>query len=153
MPPRAVDYKAVAKLVASLKGQGGEDALAGLAIPVTVRGSWDKPEIGVDWKSVFTEAALDPKRLTNMPDDLRNFGTSLGVKLPLPGMPTGTAETGGTGGVLGGVLKMIPGLSGDQPAQQEPPQEQPQQEPPPPQKEQAPSLLSPFKSLKSLFGN
>ena len=156
MPPRAVDYRAVAKLVASLKGQGGEDALAGLSIPVTVRGSWDKPEIGVDWKSVFTEAALDPKRLTNMPDDLRNFGTSLGVKLPIPGLPTGTAETGGTGGILGSVLKMIPGLSGGQPPQQEPPQAQPQQEtppPPPPQKEPAPSLFSPLESLKGLFGN
>ena len=162
MPPRAIDYKAVAKLVASLKGQGGEDALAGLSIPVTVTGSWDKPEIGVDWKSVFTEAALDPSRLTNLPDDLRNFGTSLGVKLPLPGMPTGTdetGETGGTGGILGGVLKMIPGLSGGEQPQQEPPQAlppPPQQEsppPPPPQKEQAPSLLSPLKNLKGLFGN
>ncbi|MCZ6467183.1 MAG: hypothetical protein O6829_07925, partial [Alphaproteobacteria bacterium] len=151
MPPRAVDYKAVAKLVASLKGQGGEDALAGLSIPVTVRGSWDKPEIGVDWKSVFTEAALDPKRLTNMPENLRTFGTSLGVKLPIPGATTGAAETGG---ILGGVLKMIPGVSGDQPAQQEPPQAQPQQEPPPPpQEEQAPSGFNPFESLKRLFGN
>jgi AsmA protein len=161
MPPRAIDYKAVAKLVASLEGQGGEDALAGLSIPVTIKGSWDDPDIGVDWKSVFSAAALDPKRLSNMPDDLRKFGTGLGVNLPLPGMPTGTdetGETGGTGGILGGVLKMIPGLSGDGKAQQEPPQAQPQQElppppPPPPQEEQAPSLLSPLKKLEGLFGN
>ena len=83
-----------------------------------------------------------------MPDDLRNFGTSLGVKLPIPGLPTGTAETGGTGGILGGVLKMIPGLSGGQPPQQEPPQAQPQQEPP--QKQEVPN---PLESLKKLFGN
>ncbi|MCH7692657.1 MAG: AsmA family protein [Proteobacteria bacterium] len=154
MPPRAVDYKAVAKLVGSLKGQGGEDALAGLPIPVTVKGSWDNPEIGVDWKSVFTEAALDPKRLTNMPENLRTFGASLGVKLPIPGASTGAAETGATGGILGGVLKMIPGLSSDQPPQQEPPQAQPQQEPPPPPpEEQAPSGFNPFESLKRLFGN
>ena len=62
------------------------------------------------------------------------------------------------------LIEMIPGLSGDGKAQQEPPQALPppppqaQQElpsppPPPPQEEQAPSLLSPLKKLEGLFGN
>ena len=38
MPPRLLDFRIEAKLVATLKGQGGTDALAGLAIPVTVTG-------------------------------------------------------------------------------------------------------------------
>lgn len=107
MPPRTIDYKVEAKLVGTLKGQGGQDALAGLPIPIAVKGSWDSPSISVDWKDVLTAAAKDPQRLANMPSELRNLGKSLGVKLPIP--DTGAA---------GEILKRIPGLPGAQSPQQ-----------------------------------
>lgn len=42
---RQIDYSLKPKLVASLDGQGATQGLAGLEIPLKVRGSWDKPEI------------------------------------------------------------------------------------------------------------
>jgi len=111
MPPRTVDYRVEAKLVASLAGQGGEDALAGLPIPIRVTGSWDNPSYTVDWASVLRQAALDPQRLANMPSDLKGMAEGLGVKLPLPTLP-GAGESGGVAGAVGGVLKALPGVSG-----------------------------------------
>lgn len=149
MPPRTVDYKIEAKLVASLKGQGGDTGLAGLPIPVTITGSWDDPSYGVDWKSVFTAAATDPSRLANMPKSVLDIGKGLGVALPVPGLSTITGTSGSFGGILDKVLKVLPSLPGTQqkqPAQQQ--QQQPSEEKP--AEEKLPSILSP---LKKLFGN
>ena len=131
MPPRTVDYRAEAKLVATLEGQGGKDALAGLPIPITVKGSWDKPAIGVDWKSVLTSAASDPQRLANMPGELRNLGKGLGIPLPSPDK-----------GAAGDILKSIPGLPGVK--QQAPPPTSPDQAP---AKKEAPDPLKTFRDL------
>ncbi|MBT5263188.1 MAG: AsmA family protein, partial [Rhodospirillaceae bacterium] len=57
MPPQTVNYGVEAKLVASLEGQGGKDALAGLPIPVRVTGTWQKPDAKVDWDTVFKAIA------------------------------------------------------------------------------------------------
>lgn len=50
LPARQVDYTIKPKLVADLQGQGGNDKLAGLEIPVRVKGPWEKldytPELG-----------------------------------------------------------------------------------------------------------
>jgi AsmA protein len=140
MPPRRINYTVEAKLVGSLIGQGGKSGLTGLPIPISVKGSWDDPAIDVDWKRVFTAAALDPTRIVNMPKNLLKFGKSLGVLLPTPGVAPGPGGTGAQGGVLGELLKMIPGLPGGQQEQQPPPSQQ--QEPAP----------NPLKSLEKLFG-
>lgn len=150
MPPRTVDYKVEAKLVASLSGQGGDNGLAGLPIPVTVTGSWDDPSYGIDWKSVFTAAATDPSRLANMPKSILDVGKGLGVALPVPGLSTITGTSGGTGstgGVLDKVLKVLPSLpgTGTKPEQQQQPATEQK-----PAEEKLPSVLSP---LKKLFGN
>ncbi len=42
---RQIDYQLKPKLVASLDGQGAAQGLAGLEIPLKVRGPWEKPEI------------------------------------------------------------------------------------------------------------
>lgn len=131
MPPRRIDYKAEAKLVATLKGQGGKDALAGLPIPISVKGSWNNPSIQVDWKAVLAAVAKDPQRLANMPGELRNLGKSLGVKLPLPDK-----------GAAGEILKAIPGLPGAK-KQREPSGSQP-----PPEK----SGQDVLKTLRNLLG-
>ncbi len=148
MPPRTIDYEVEVKLVSSLQGQGGQDALAGLPIPITVKGSWDDPSIAADWKSVFALAATIPGRVANMPVALLEFGKSLGIPLPLPGLSTGGDKTGGAGGILGGVLQMIPGVTGGQQLEPEPPTQQPAQAQP--KQQQAPN---PLNTLKKLFGN
>ena len=66
MPPQALNYKVEAKLVATSKGQGGKDALAGLPIPVHITGTWQKPAYKVDWDSVFKAIAADPQRLVHL---------------------------------------------------------------------------------------
>ncbi len=92
LPPQTVDYQIEAKLVASLEGQSGRDALAGLPIPVNIAGPWTQPRYGVDWQNVFQAMAQDPERLTNLPTDLRQLGASLGVALPNPGSAGGGLE-------------------------------------------------------------
>ncbi|MCH7542853.1 MAG: AsmA family protein [Proteobacteria bacterium] len=82
LPPQWVDYLVTAKLVASIKGQGGADALAGLPIPIKIEGPWSNVGYGVDWKRVFSQAMLDPERLRNMPADLRESAKGFGVDLP-----------------------------------------------------------------------
>ncbi|MEE9143832.1 MAG: AsmA-like C-terminal region-containing protein, partial [Candidatus Binatia bacterium] len=133
MPPRTIDYQVEAKLVASLSGQGGGDAMAGLPIPIRLKGPWDKVDYKVDWKSFFGLAAKDPTRLKNMPKDLRAMGEKFGVPLTVPGTEK-----------LGGLLEKIPGFSTGKKAP-ESSGEQPEQE-------KASSETDPLKSLKGLFG-
>lgn len=102
LPARTIDYRVEAKLVASLQGQGGEEALAGLPVPIQIGGTFDNPTYQVDWKSVFQAAAQDPERLKNMPADLLGAAQELGVNLK---------GLGGAGG-LGDVLKSLPGGGG-----------------------------------------
>lgn len=47
MPARSLDYAALPKVVASLEGQGGEDA-TGFTIPVRIQGPWAKPKVVPD---------------------------------------------------------------------------------------------------------
>ena len=105
LPPRALDYRVEAKLVASMEGQGGQSALAGLPIPIHVHGSWDSLSYDVDWASVFKAAALDPSRIANMPANLLDAAQNFGVALPIPGV-------GGEGGVVGTVGSALQGILG-----------------------------------------
>ncbi len=100
LPPQTVDYAVEAKLVATTAGQGGEDALAGLPIPIKITGSWSDPNYQVDWNSVFNEMAKDPARLKNLPANLDKAAKSFGVIMP---------SAGGTGGT-GAILNAVPGL-------------------------------------------
>ncbi len=81
-----------------------------------------------------------------MPADLLDFGKSLGIPLAIPGLTGGGDKSGG--GILGGILKAIPGISGsqprqtEQPAQEKPAEEQPRQ-----------AIPNPLNTLKKLFGN
>ena len=111
MPPRTVDYGVEAKLVASLQGQGGKDALAGIPIPIKVTGSWDAPAYEVDWDSVFTSIAADPARLANLPGGLADKAKDLGIALPGVGK-AGDLIKDVTGGVAG-AGKGAAGKAGD----------------------------------------
>jgi AsmA protein len=99
MPPRTVDYTVEAKLVASLQGQGGKDALAGVPIPIKVTGTWAKPQYVVDWNAVFKSIAMDPSRIANLPGDLAEKAKGMGVALPgLATSGAGSLLQGLTGG-------------------------------------------------------
>lgn len=102
LPARTIDYRVDGRLVASLEGQGGEEALAGLPVPIRIGGTFDNPTYEIDWKSVLEAAARDPERLKKMPGDLLGAAEELGVNLK--GL--------GDGDGIGGVLKSLPGLGG-----------------------------------------
>ena len=104
MPPQTIDYAVEAKLVATLEGQGGTDALAGLPIPIKVTGPWSAPSYQVDWAGVFRTMASDPARLKALPGDLSNAAKGFGVPLPLPG------GTGSGTSLPGNLMKQIPGM-------------------------------------------
>lgn len=55
LPARTVDYTVKPKIVASLQGQQGVQALNGLEIPVRISGGWDKPNIEPDFKGVLND--------------------------------------------------------------------------------------------------
>jgi len=104
LPPQTLDYTVEAKLVGTLQGQGGKDALSGLPIPVHITGSWQQPQYRVNWDAVVKSIAADPSRLTNMPKSLSDRAKDLGIQLPgaellkqLPGAGTTQEKSGDTG--------------------------------------------------------
>ena len=129
LPPRTVDYALEANLVGSLEGQAGQAALAGIPIPIHITGSWDSPQYGVDWQSVFSAAAADPARLQNMPNQLRDAAQGFGVDLAAPDLQVPN--------VIEDVLRNLPGIAQPQP-------DQPAAAPAP-----APD---PLQQLRNLFG-
>ena len=48
LPQRSLDYTLRPKVVASLAGQGGEQNLTGIEIPVHISGPWSAPDIAPD---------------------------------------------------------------------------------------------------------
>ncbi|MDX1400508.1 MAG: AsmA-like C-terminal region-containing protein, partial [Kiloniellales bacterium] len=105
LPPQTLDYKVEARLVSSLQGQGGEEAIAGLPIPVHAKGPWNNLTFNIDWASVFQAAALDPERLAAMPDDMKGLAENFGVAIP----GLGGSGDGGAAGAIGGAVQGILG--------------------------------------------
>jgi uncharacterized protein involved in outer membrane biogenesis len=96
LPRKALNYGLTATLVASLQGQGGEDSLAGLPIPIQIKGPWENISYKVDWKNVFGGISNDPERLENLPQNLRSAAKSFGVDLSEPRSSDGqkSSDTG-----------------------------------------------------------
>ena len=154
MPPRTLDYQVQAKLVATTQGQGGEEAIAGLPIPIRAKGSWDNPKIEVDWTSVFQAAALDPERLSAMPDSMKGLAEGLGVALPGLGGGASGESGGGVEGAVGGVLNQLLGGGGGsttEPSEGATEAAPSEAEPEPSEKKKKKEILDPGKLLKKLF--
>jgi len=48
MPDRTIDYTLRPRLVASLEGQGGQQDMSGLEVPLHITGPWDAPQVSPD---------------------------------------------------------------------------------------------------------
>ena len=70
---RQIDYVAKPKIVGSLAGQGGPINLAGIEVPVKIKGSWDQPSISPDLQGIIK----DPSKAV---DVVREIGKQLGGK-------------------------------------------------------------------------
>jgi AsmA protein len=139
LPGRTVDYNVNAVLVATLEGQGGKDAMAGLPIPIKIKGPWDDVSYGVEWKSVFNNISADPERLKNLPKNLRDASKSFGVDLSLPKLPGKDIGLETLDKILLPKKK-----SPDEPAESTTTKE--------PDEKEEPTPLEPLKTIKDLFG-
>jgi len=63
LPERTVDYRVDPKAAPTLQGQGGEREVAGLLVPVIVRGPWDNLTFTPDLSAVARRALEDPEGL------------------------------------------------------------------------------------------
>ena len=63
LPQRTVDYRIEPRAAQTLEGQGGEREVAGLLVPVIVRGPWDNLSFTPDLSDVARRALEDPEAL------------------------------------------------------------------------------------------
>jgi AsmA protein len=61
LPKRTLDYRFEPKAAPTLEGQGGSRDVAGLLVPVIIRGPWDDPTFTPDVSSVARRALEDPE--------------------------------------------------------------------------------------------
>ncbi len=84
LPKRMVDYKITPKVVASAQGQGGQQNLAGVAVPVLVQGKFDNLSYKPDLAGMVKQLGDPSKALDS-------------VKGLVPGVPgVGGGSTSGT---------------------------------------------------------
>ncbi|MEJ8476355.1 AsmA family protein [Roseibium algae] len=77
MPNRTLDWRVEPKIVASLQGQaptprkkGAEKKMAGLGVPVVIRGAWDDPQIYPDIKGILENPEAAYQQLQSMGGEL-----------------------------------------------------------------------------------
>jgi AsmA protein len=104
LPERTIDYRLEPKLATTLKGQGGEREVAGLLVPVIVKGPWDDPSIAPDLSAVARQALENPEALKEQIEQLGDQGKA--IKDALKGKKGGQdALLEGLGQALGGQKK------------------------------------------------
>ncbi len=68
LPARTLDFRIEPKIIGSCKGQGSAFAKKGVAIPLMLGGTWEKPKWKLDLAAVLK---MDPKELKKTAKDLR----------------------------------------------------------------------------------
>jgi AsmA protein len=68
LPARTLDFRIEPKIVGSCKGQGSAFAKKGVAIPLMLGGTWEKPRWKLDLAAILK---MDPKDLKKSAKDLR----------------------------------------------------------------------------------
>ncbi len=63
LPARNVNYRVKPKAVASATGQGGDAGLAGIAVPVIIKGPWSNLSYAPDLSGVVEDIAKQPAKL------------------------------------------------------------------------------------------
>ena len=109
LPERTIDYRLEPKLATTLKGQGGEQEVAGLQVPVIIKGPWDDPSIAPDLSAVARQALESPEALKEQIEQLGDQGKA--IKDALKGLDEkqGQGLIEGLGRALGGQQKPAEG--------------------------------------------
>jgi AsmA protein len=128
LPERTVNYRIEPKAAPTLEGQGGARDVAGLLVPVIVRGPWDNLTFAPDLESVARRALEDPEAVREQIEQLGRGAEGVGDAIKeggaekvleglLGGQGGGEGETG-QGGQSGGegpeaARKLLKGLFGN----------------------------------------
>lgn len=81
---QTLNYRLRPRAVASIEGQGGERDLRGLIVPIIISGTFNNPQIGIDWdvvgRALLQGTIEGAVRGENPEDAIRNaLGTALGL--------------------------------------------------------------------------
>jgi len=121
LPKKSVDYRIDPKAAATLEGQEGSTDVAGVLVPVVVKGPFDDLSFKPDLSGVVEQALKDPKALKKQVKDqieavgssskdvkktLKNLGKDDAKNL-LDGLTNGDKDSGDSpaGSLLKGILK------------------------------------------------
>jgi AsmA protein len=123
LPQRTVDYRVEPKATTTLKGQGGERDVAGLLVPVIVRGPWEDLSFTPDVSDIARRALENPEALREgveqQVEQLGDVGKAIkkgGAEKALEGLlGRGGGESGEGGESRGGdaAQKLLKGLFGN----------------------------------------
>jgi AsmA protein len=121
LPQRTVDYRIEPKAAKTLEGQGGKREVAGLLVPVVVRGPWDDLSFTPDVSGVVQRALEDPEAfregVEEQIDQLDDVGDAIEEGSPedavrgLLGRGGGAGDKEKSGGDAAG--KLLKGLLGN----------------------------------------
>ena len=106
MPAQSLKYRVDPKVVASLKGQGGNNELSGFSVPVVIDGPWSKPRIYPDISGFLENPAAGIAKLKSLGGGFAAIAGSKPAELV-------SKITSGEGGIAGTATKAIGGLLKD----------------------------------------
>ena len=125
LPQRTVDYRIEPKVAPTLEGQGGRSEIAGLLVPVIIKGPWDNLTYTPDLSGVARRALENPEafkkeveqqieQMGEAGDDVRDALKKGDTKKVLEGL-LGGGQSGGGGQSQGGdaANKLLKGLFGN----------------------------------------
>lgn len=100
LPARTLKYRVEPKAVATLEGQGGQEQLAGVMVPVIVEGPWDNLKYRPDLEGAIKKGIQDPGALERTLEGLKDGDAGSAIKGLLGGgdeepapAPDGGGET------------------------------------------------------------
>lgn len=91
LPARSLNYTLTPTVVATTKGQGGQDDLAGVTVPLLIAGNWSNPSITPDFAHMLKDPASLQQNVKNIGETIKDFNSTDDLKRALLGEPK--AET------------------------------------------------------------
>jgi AsmA protein len=117
LPARTLDYRLEPKAAQTLEGQGGSREVAGLLVPVIIKGPWNAPAITPDLTGVAQRALENPEAFKEEVEQQIDQLGEAGKAIKKGGDPQKMLEglLGGQGGGQGGepARKLLKGLFGN----------------------------------------
>ncbi len=101
LPKRTLDYRIEPKAAKTLEGQGGQQEVAGLLVPVIIRGPWDHLTFTPDLSGVVESALKNPEAVKQQLEDLG--GQAKGLEKALKD----SGKKGGTDALVEGLSKAL----------------------------------------------